>query len=195
MTSTKIKIYFSIIFLLAILIAFVPFRVGEKDDEKEVKKPTFFVEERILKLNREMELPAAVKPESTGSIALRLDQKLHTERKGKLDLPANIEQLYQEYMTFLSEETASTGFQSAKSWKYGNRYFINQVQDSGEKLSLGNDFYISDRLEYAYNKNWLFELEVNNVLFWIEADEDGKKSFIPNQEESSIATFSIKYSF
>ena len=190
MKLTKKIIYILIGVLSILMISLILSKKSHKDHQRFTPD-----HDRFLKLERVLTPNSTVNSSITDNITLRLDHKYKNATENNLKSASNIGELYREYVTFLSNETSSAIFNAVEVGEQNQFISLNKTQGRSDKLSLGNDFYISDRLEYSYNKNWLFELEVNNVLFWIEADEDEKKSFIPSQEESSIATFSIKYSF
>lgn len=151
--------------------------------------------ERILRLDQKLFL----KKREFGSMTLTEDTEPYIQRDYSLlknDNDLNISQLFENYISLLSDTEVYNG---SSGYRFTDKHLLilKNQNDDNSKISLGNRIYLGDRLKYLHSENWMFELEINDVLFWVEKnDSEEKPSMISlERKEESVVTFSGKYSF
>lgn len=69
--------------------------------------------------------------------------------------------------------------------------------DQKPGIGLSENVYLADGLLYQYSDNLTLGLKVENILGWLDSDEESDTSFFstPNSSKESSVQFTLKYTF
>ncbi|MCM8539886.1 MAG: hypothetical protein NE328_06375 [Lentisphaeraceae bacterium] len=185
---------------ISILVIAAIFLFTDKTEIKQPEKPfqqnLSLSDERILRLDQNMFFEEETDTISVIKKMPGLDTDINS--LSLLNEPeADILNLYKNYVQLMSDPVHEL-YYSTDSPNYHKAFLLEESKKNNSgKFYLGDSLYLSDHLGYLHNKRWVFELEINDLFFWAEERNTEKifSSENSDREESTIVTFSLKYSF